>query len=119
MSSTGCSVFVSVPRNWRDTSWSPRVRSVPVLRFGFARGELEYGKSGVPARRTKGSFEYFVYATGACLVLMARCDAVSGDRSFIGRVTCDASLREKIVSHQFENLSQQNRILSPPVFFFF
>ena len=37
-----------VPRDWPDTSWSPRVRSVPVLRFGFACGELDDAKSGVP-----------------------------------------------------------------------
>ena len=45
-------------------------------------------------------------------------ETVSRDRILIGHVTSDASLREKIVSHQFENLSQQNRILSPPVSFF-
>ena len=58
-----------VPRDWPDTSWSPWVRSVPVLRFGFASVELEDAKSGVPVVRKRGSFEYLCMP----LVLVSFC----------------------------------------------
>ena len=63
-----------VPRDWPDTSWSPRVRSVPVLRFGFECGELNDAKSGVPV---------------VPLVLISFCWPSMLPVS--GHVTCDAS----------------------------
>ena len=57
-----------VPRDLRDTCWS-RVRSVLVLRFGFACGELEYAKSGVSVMGTMGSFEHLCVP----LVLVSFC----------------------------------------------
>ena len=66
--------------------------------------------------RTKGSFEHLCVP----LVLVSFCwpdrDAVSGDRSF----TRDPpSLREQIVSRQFESLLQRNRVFSSSRSIFF